>query len=353
MMRSAAALFALAVLLSASCGPGAVDFPIGFFGVEGIEQARLLAGKSYNAIQPYGMSPEKLREFSRTTPGVLMLVSPDALMVTTHTSTEFPGFVWFLKDEPDVHGLDREALRALEMKVRAWSPGAKTAFVVGDGRKAKNYPGVADVVMVDWYPVPHKPLETAGDNVRMTAEVGGGRRVWAVLQAMDWRDYPRENPRGIGRFPTQEEIRFMSYDSVLNGAQGIWYFTFSTSPGTNLAQAPARLYAVDSVAREMREMSPIFASGRSIPLPFSPPKEGWLARAWTYHGRDYIVMANRTKDRQWKVPEEALTPTWRPLFEVRRDPRELLTPFGKSYYLKPYQVLVLESRLRPKRFLGL
>ena len=73
---------------------------------------------------------------------------------------------------------------------------------------------------------------------------------------------------------------------------------------------------------------------------------------WTYHGHDYLVLANRTKDRQWKVPGEALKPGWRPLFEARRDPRELLTKYQDAYYLKPYQVRVLESRLRPGRLIG-
>jgi hypothetical protein len=40
------------------------------------------------------------------------------------------------------------------------------------------------------------------------------------------------------------------------------------------------------------------------------------------------------------------------LFEARRDPRELLKKHLDAYYLKPYQVLVLESRLRPSRLFG-
>ena len=252
------------------------------------------------------------------------------------------------------NGVTCDQLAGYQRKVQAWAPGSKTAFVVGDGSKAKNYPGVADVIMVDWYPVPHLPLESAGDHVRMTAEAAGGRKVWAVLQAMDWRDFPQSDPKKkrIGRFPDLAEIRFMSYDAVLNGASGIWYFAYSTAAGSNLSQTPELLFAVSGTARELRAMAPIFARGRPIPLPFEPPTKGWMARAWTYHGRDYLVLANRTKDRQWKVPEEALLPAWRPLFEVRRDPRELLKKYQDAYYLKPYQVLVLESRLRPKRLLG-
>jgi hypothetical protein len=348
----------LLVLAAVACGsPTPTQFPVGFFGVEKPEDAKRLSERGYNAFQSYRTSPEEVAAVAREAKsrGAALLVSPKALYATTHTAAEFFGAVWYLQDEPDIHDMDQAALKAVETKTLSWAPGSKTAFVVGDGSKAKDYPGVADAIMVDWYPVPHRPLESAGDHVRMTAEAAGGRTVWAVLQAMDWRLFMPPNPKRknpVGRFPTAAELRFMSYDAVLNGARGVWYFTYTLPDGSTLAKTPALLSAVDSAAGEMKAMAPIFARGRPIPLPFEPPTRGWLARAWTYHGRDYLVLANRTKDRQWKVPGEALKPYWRPLFEARRDPRELLKSFNGSYYLKPYQVLVLESRIRPKRLLG-
>lgn len=346
----------LSVMLAAACAPTPSEFPVGFFGVETVEDARLLAGEGYNAFQSYQTAPERVHALARAarrTPA-LFLVSPKEIIKSTYTAGAFLDAVWYLQDEPDVHGMDQAAMKAVEKGILDWDPGSKTAFVVGDGNKAKNYPGVADAIMVDWYPVPHLPLESAGDNVRLTAEAAGGRKVWAVLQAMDWRNFDQRDPKKkrVGRFPDAAEIRFMSYDAVLNGAQGIWYFVYSTATGSNLSQTPELLFAVSWTARELRAMAPIFARGRPLPLPFDPPTAGWMARAWTYRGHDYLVLANRTKDRQWKVPEAALAPGWRPLFEVRRDPRDLLKKHMDAYYLKPYQVLVLESRLRPGRLLG-
>lgn len=354
-MRAVPLVLALAVV---ACGaPSPMQFPVGFFGVEKAEDANVLADRGYNAFQSYRTSPEEVLVVARAAHrrGALLLVSPKAMFTTTHTAAEFLDAVWYLQDEPEIHGMDQAALKAIETQTLKWAPGSRTAFVVGDGRKSKNYPDVADAIMVDWYPVPHLPLESAGDHVRMTAEVAGGRKVWAVLQGMDWRIFgppPRKGKKPIGRFPTAGEIRFMCYDSVLNGAQGIWFFTYTLPDGSVLADTPSLMSVVDGSAAEMRAMAPIFARGRPIPLPFEPPTKGWMARAWTYHGRDYLVLANRTKDRQWKVPVEALKPYWRPLFEARRDPRELLKEHNGSHYLKPYQVLVLESRIRPKRLLG-
>lgn len=349
--------FLFAALLLCSCGaPTTAEFPIGFYGVGTRADAKMLSEAGFNAIQPLAFDPKSISLLTAEVHGLGMmsLVPPHGIAGSTFTPGEYPGAVWYLWDEPDVNGLEQTAMKAVEENTRAWAPGARTAFVVGDGRKAKNYPAVADIIMVDWYPVPHLPLESAGDHVRLTAQAAGGRKVWAVLQAMDWRDFPQRDPKQkrIGRFPNLAEIRFMSYDAVLNGAQGIWYYTFSTSTARTLAHAPENLLAVTTVAGEMAAMSPVFSRGRAIPLPFEPPAIGWVARAWTYRGREYLVLANRTRDRQWKVPEAALEPGWRPLFETRRDARELLNKHMDAYYLKPYQVLVLESRLWPKLFKG-
>lgn len=347
----------LAALLLAACGsPDPSEFPVGFFGVESAEDARLLAEKGYNAFQSYQTQPDRARAVADEARkrGALFLVSHKEILSSTTPAAAFPGVWWYLQDEPDIHDMDQDDMKAIEAEVREWSPRSKTAFVVGDGRKARDYPGMADAIMVDWYPVPHRPLESAGDHVRYTAAAADGRKVWAVLQAMDWRHFPQRDPKKprIGRFPDIAEIRFMSYDAVLGGAQGIWYFTYTYAPGKNLSHSPELLFAVTWVARELRAMAPIFARGRPIRPPFETPGDSWAARAWTYRGRDYLVLANRTRDRYWKVPDAALEPTWRPLFEVRRDPRELLHSSHGAHYLKPYQVLVLESRLRPGRLLG-
>lgn len=346
----------LAVLLAAACAPAPAEFPVGFYGVNSPADARALAAEGFDAIQSYRTDPGGVAELGAAArrEGQFLLVSPNEVEASTRAGGEFPGVVWYIQDEPDVNGVSRERLAELDRKARAWAPGARTAFVVGDGDKAKDYPGVADVLMVDWYPVPHLPLESAGDHVRRTVEAAGGRKVWAVLQAMDWRNFPQRGAKGsrVGRFPDAAEIRFMSYDAVLNGASGVWYFTYSTPDGSNLSRTPELLFAVSGTARELRAMAPVFARGRPIELPFAVEPDGVQGRAWTYRGRDYVLLVNRRKGADVRVPEEMLAPTWRPLFEARRDPRELLRPVEGAYYLRQHRVLVLESRLRAARLLG-
>jgi hypothetical protein len=60
-----------------------------------------------------------------------------------------------------------------------------------------------------------------------------------------------------------------------------------------------------------------------------------------------VVVANRRAKFNLKFPKELLAPDWRPLFERRRDPRDILKHINKSWYLRPHDVLVLEGRLTP------
>ncbi|MBI3289037.1 MAG: hypothetical protein HYZ74_05930 [Elusimicrobia bacterium] len=293
--RPAAGLaLALAALSAACSGP---DFPIGLYGVERPSQVQKLRDAGFDRLHAAAPSPELTRAAGRA-----------GLRVYSHA-----------------HALS--------------DPGGALASYAVDG----------EAVMVDWFPVPERPLESTGEQVRLTVADAVGKPVWAVIQAMNRADYPalRGKKKPLGRFPNMFEIRFMSYDAILAGAAGLWYFS-----NAGLDDRPELWFALSEVSRGMGKMGPILSRGRPIPLPFDAPAGGLRARAWSYHGRDYVVMANRTKDRLWRAPAAILERSWRPLFEVRRDPRELLKKHGDAYYLKPYQVLVLESRLSLARLLG-
>ena len=160
-----------------------------------------------------------------------------------------------------------------------------TAFVVGDGRKGTRIiRGVADVIMVDWYPVPHLPL--IGGRSCAHDHEAAGRKVWAVLQAMDWRDFPQRSQENASDDFRRGEIRFMSYDAVLNGAQESGTSPIRRRRG-ELCRRRRSDVAVDPGRRAAAR--PRFRARPGDPVPSSRP-EGLRARAWTYHGRDYLVI---------------------------------------------------------------
>ena len=351
-------LLPAAILGLCACGgnrPGRF-FPIGIYSVNTPEALARLRRDGFNAAQTYDRHPEFLRSMAKAArqAGVKLMAEPFALMTASTPVDAFPMAAWYLVDEPDVWKIPASEVCARSARVRSWAPAALSVFVVGAGARARDYKDCADVVMVDWYPVPHLPLESAGEQVRLAKEAAGDKPVWAVLQAMNWRDYPQRDsgkPR-IGRFPDIFELRFMSYHAILEGARGIWYYAYSKPNGMTLVDVPEEWFAVTSVVGELAAMRPIFERGEPAVLPFEPKSGGVLAKAWRYRGRDYVVIASPRRVVMSPVPQELLGPQWRPLFEPRRDQKELFTKVGDGYYLPPYRVMVLEGRLglwRPGR----
>lgn len=353
------AIILLLLGASAGCAPdreaAARRFPIGIYSVEDPGHLARLREDGFDTFFPDAHTREDLRGLAKEAKrlGMRMVLSPrrDAPSDQTHA---WPVAAWYLQDEPDVNGVSVSELEKISDKTRAWDPSRPQTFVVGQGGAAKPYAHIADILMLDWYPVPHLPLDSVADHLDLALSyMPKGKPLWMVLQAFDWRDEPQKDPKKprVGRFPDHAEIRFMSYASVLHGAGGLFYFRLRRPSGRTLFEYPEMWRAVSRVTREFKSLQPILEGGRRVPLPFPPNPDGVEAGTWRYRGRDYVVVLNRRRDAYQKLPDELLKSAWRPLFELRRDPRDLLKPMYGAYYLRPYQVMVFEGPFSLKRFL--
>lgn len=343
------ALASSAVLLLAACSrapaPALERFPIGMFGVKSAAEVKAIAEAGIDTFVA-NAEPEPLAAAARRH-GMRMLASPGNRPSSGQPPKHWPMDAWYVFDEPDVVGLSSAAVKQGLDAVKAWDPRTPVAFAIGQGAAAKVYGGLGDALMLDWYPVPHRPTGSVADEIDKAYWYTGGKPLWFLVQAFDWRDWPQRDPKKprVGRFPDHAEIRLMSYLAVLHGARGLFFYTMKRGDGSSLLDWPELWQAVARVAREMRAMQPIWSENRRIPLPFEPNPDGVEAGGWRWRGRDYIVIANRHPDRLLKVPETLLRRRWRPLFEPRRDARELLHPAQGAFYLQPGRVLVFEGPL--------
>ncbi|MBI3289040.1 MAG: hypothetical protein HYZ74_05945 [Elusimicrobia bacterium] len=348
-------LLLLLIAASAACAGGPrgsraalTRFPIGIYQVDEPRHLARLKEDGFDAFLPYADDPATLSALAQEARrvGMRMIAVPDKLREAGVSTKGWPVDAWYLFDEPDVHRLSSAALQGLSDKTRAWDPERPQTFVIGQGAPARLYAGVADVMMMDWYPIPHRTAESVAEQIDLVVSVlPAGKPFWMVVQAYDWADQitdPEKLKKGL-RFPTRAEIRFMSYVSVLHGARGLFYFALTKKKKT-LFDYPELWQAVSGVTREMRRMQPIFERGRGIPLPFAIPTGGLEAGAWRHRGRDYVVLVNRRARRDWRVPAEILDGRWRARFASADDPKALLRRFGSAYYLRAQDVLVLESR---------
>src|SRR5690606_33230381 len=129
-------------------------------------------------------------------------------------------------DEPDLHLLSPSNLRAYRARLRrvARKP---VYLVLASGAAVEKYGHLADLVAVDWYPIPWNPLATVSREMRSARLASQGRPFLAILQAFDWRAFPQmirsDQPL---RGPTPEELRCMAYLSLFQGARGIIFYSY-------------------------------------------------------------------------------------------------------------------------------
>lgn len=143
-----------------------------------------------------------------------------------------------------------------------------------DFARLRPYLAVPDIVSVDIYPVgggsdlQRSPFAERGpacvgvftrNLVQMVSREGVQQKpVWMVLQAFGWGDLARaSNPPEpwTGRTPTYDEIRFMTFDAIINGAGGVIYWGAPFLP-----ERDPTWNVLKSVSAELRDLLPILTA---------------------------------------------------------------------------------------------
>ena len=146
----------------------------------------------------------------------------------------------------------------------------------------QTYNDGADIVATDVYPViprgirelfalwpdgqqgdllnPH--ISQVGQYVAKMRQVGGPQRaVFAVLQAFAWENLrEKERDPSMILYPTRQQLRFMAWQAVVNGVNGLLYWGLSYTP----PEAPL-WNDLKTVARELNELRDALAA-RNVPL---------------------------------------------------------------------------------------
>lgn len=139
------------------------------------------------------------------------------------------------------------------------APGSLDLVVLGDGweSQAPLWRDAADVLGLDPYPITKPPgdndLAMVGDWTRLGRDaVRGSRPVWTVVQ---W--FPLTT---AGGWPREQDLRAMSWMAIVDGAQGLFYWSFGAK-GLAWVKDPAlreqRWCELVRVTREIRAYEPV------------------------------------------------------------------------------------------------
>lgn len=320
-------------------------FPLCMYGVDDPADLATLKKAGFTCIQSYQKEPEKLAPLARQAQklGMQVVFHPQQVLGSAYQeqARNWPVLAWYIVDEPDVWQWSRARVQAEQDRVRQAFAAHSNALVIGQGLTVTPYYDLPDQLLVDWYPVPHLPLTSFGDNVRAAKEGQqifqvADRPLWGVVQTFNWKEYKQHRPDEdrIGRFPTQAEIRFMSYDGILQGASGLFYFIF-TSNGVPLPKAQPQWWKrVARVSKELSALRPILENGTLQENPFSVDAPLAL-QSRRYKKFSYLFLINRSADAV-AVPERLLDKSYKLIYGG--------TDKRKTDRLSPYGVWVLRKK---------
>ncbi len=253
---------------STACrSPRAPFYPIGIYSVPTTNDLTTVRQAGFNLVVGTA-SPAYLDAARRR--GIKVLASPGSsagpgfsAATVRRTVAEFDShpalWAWYLIDEPDLNQVSPQDVRNAHRFLKNQGAHKPTAIVLYQGSSAFDYAGIADILMIDRYPVPWLPLANFPQHVWM-ARLGLGPKkpLIAVIQAFDWsyhRDLlPEEKDL---RPPTYEELRCMTYCALARRANGIIYYAFQ-SGGWNIEQHPEVWDALRKTVSEVHERLPLF-----------------------------------------------------------------------------------------------
>ena len=222
---------------------------------------------------------------------------------------------WYISDEPEG---DPTPVLEQHRRVKSEDAARPTLMVshLSGREKLAPWVGTADVVAVDPYPVPRRPISTVAEPVRTMKQLAGAKPVWFVLQAFGWYQYD-ERVRDkdfklppdellAKRPPTDREMRCMTYGALASGADGVVvYYHKDLTEGVDAA---TRWPAVKRLARELVDLSPVLlAPDAELPPMRTSDAQVLLRAKRTDAGLTFVVanMSPSTQNCILTLPREA------------------------------------------------
>ncbi len=233
---------------------------------------------------------------------IARLKSPEEIaeIVERHRSDPF-NIAWYTYDEPNEVGVPPEECEETYRLIKSLDPDRPVVLTVSPAYwyhpwSYSEYSVACDIIATDPYPIEighGMGIEYVGECVRR-ARADSRKPVWAVLQAFPW---PQK------RLPSREELRCMTYQSLIHGASGILYYTYQV-PSWDYTLVDTPLWdEILELTREVAQLGHIFASPAEMLVVGSiHTSQHQLG------GLTYLVAVNvmdREVDFEWEAPRSA------------------------------------------------
>jgi hypothetical protein len=193
---------------------------------------------------------------------------------------------WYISDEPTGNGITPDSLMKIYKLIKENDPWHPVSVVfMAPFISSVKYTDALDIVMADPYPVPNAPVTLVGNTAgQLSNEFKGRKPVWIVPQAFGGGEW-------WSREPSLQELRTMTYQSIINGARGIQYFVrqgFNLFPKSTAAWGECGRMAI-----EIAELTPWLLSDE-IAIPVRSGSQNIMATSAIHNGEMIIMAVNKT-----------------------------------------------------------
>jgi len=130
---------------------------------------------------------------------------------------------WYIADEPEISPDIPPAFPSLVKKLNQLDPVHPTCVAMNRAWLVSNYEMVNNVFFMDEYPIPNMPLTWFTESLDQARNIIGSQRLWSIVQAFGG---PQHKDSGWPRFPTYQELRALTYLSIIHEATGILYYSY-------------------------------------------------------------------------------------------------------------------------------
>ena len=256
------------------------------------------------------------------------------LLNEINTFRDHPALLgWYISDEPSAKRITPDQLENIYKTVKEADPWHPVSIVfMAPYLTAKKYSDALDIVMADPYPIPDHPSTLPGDVADLLiSEFRGKKPVWIVPQAFGGGEL-------WSREPTIQEIRSMTWQSIINGATGIQYFV---RQGLNYFPKSAATWSeCGRMAIEVAEVTPWLLSDEET-MPVESYSRNVIATSRVHNGKLMVMAVNKINEPanvSFRI-KGLSTGQARVLFENRTIPvnggiiSDQLAPFGSQVYL--------------------
>lgn len=281
--------------------PGAEPiFPIGLYHV-GVADYEALAEAGFNAAQGLASQDPKIlkQSLAQAQKSKLLLDIPlhtGGLVAANFVASQqklqyFAKEInisgWKLADEPDVHPEIADEVPEAYQRLKQREQERPLLLTIERPDTYEYWAHFCDALQVVCFPVPSQPLTLVSDRVAAARKALQPWQHLSVLLQAGWL------PNG-GNQPSLQQARVMVYLALLNGAQGLYWYSFR-DPGWQLADSPLweKFKALNT---ETARLGQIILTGQKQPL--DNDNEKLQAAVWKVGEQAQLLLCNPGAEAQ-------------------------------------------------------